>query len=287
MVVSKPGVSEICEKERTISVRMFRNIISARHSFEQDDYCTFKLSIFIDVKQGDLYNYPPVVSIFFENSSNSYNLILDLNNSTPQTLKYSVEGLGEIESGRAKALIEINSNSFSGTSNVCFYPNDCNMTIPYNFQFNPESHFLNHWRFHLPETFTPNCDGTNDYWKPQGVAILDDACTNFHPNTSIYYMKLLVFNRWGGMVYEKEAWADLQSGLGLDGTEIQWDGCFNGQFVGVEAYTYKLTVRSCPLLKPYPCSPPDNITNYGSDGVTVERHIYGDVTIVVGNSCNC
>ena len=64
----------------------------------------------------------------------------------------------------------------------------------------------------FPNAFTPNNDGTNDMFRPQvtGPAVLDE---------------LLVFNRWGQVVYE---------GSDPDG----WDGRFKGELAPPEVYAY-------------------------------------------------
>ena len=69
----------------------------------------------------------------------------------------------------------------------------------------------------FPNAFTPNGDGTNDMFRPQvtGPAVLDE---------------LLVFNRWGQVVYE---------GSNPDG----WDGRFKGELAPPEVYAYLGTFR--------------------------------------------
>jgi gliding motility-associated-like protein len=69
----------------------------------------------------------------------------------------------------------------------------------------------------FPNAFTPNGDGDNELFRPRitGVGVLDN---------------LLVFNRWGQLVYE---------GSDPDG----WDGKFNGEDVPPEVYVYLGTVR--------------------------------------------
>jgi gliding motility-associated-like protein len=56
----------------------------------------------------------------------------------------------------------------------------------------------------VPNAFTPNGDGLNDYLKPIGMGV-----------TEIRFFR--IFNRWGQLVYES---GDLKTG---------WDGTFKGQ----------------------------------------------------------
>ena len=65
-------------------------------------------------------------------------------------------------------------------------------------------------RLEMPNVFTPNGDGSNDFFMP---FILENV-VNF---------ELLIYNRWGGLVYE---------GASLEG----WDGKFNGEPVADGVY---------------------------------------------------
>ena len=55
--------------------------------------------------------------------------------------------------------------------------------------------------FYAPNAFTPNDDGDNDIWLPNGVGI----------NESTY--ELMIFNRWGELIFTTDIW-----GRGWDGT---------------------------------------------------------------------
>jgi gliding motility-associated-like protein len=69
--------------------------------------------------------------------------------------------------------------------------------------------------FYLPNAFSPNGDGINDVFRPIGNEIVD-----FH---------LMVFNRWGQLVFETR-----EPGNG-------WDGTSNGSYCEPGVYTYILT----------------------------------------------
>lgn len=71
---------------------------------------------------------------------------------------------------------------------------------------------------YVPNSFTPNGDGLNDYFFVQGEAIQT--------------FKMQVFNRWGDLVFESN---DVNSG---------WDGRFGGALVPQGAYVYKLSASS-------------------------------------------
>ena len=72
----------------------------------------------------------------------------------------------------------------------------------------------------IPNAFTPNGDGLNDTWT--FVGLVDYA-----------YLKVTVFNRWGGIVFRKE------------GEQVPpWDGSTNqGGMLETGTYYYFLEVR--------------------------------------------
>ena len=66
----------------------------------------------------------------------------------------------------------------------------------------------------LPNTFTPNGDGLNDYFKP----LVDGA----------NYINIKIFNRWGNLIFESED------------TKVGWDGTYRGSDSPSGVYAYKL-----------------------------------------------
>jgi gliding motility-associated-like protein len=69
----------------------------------------------------------------------------------------------------------------------------------------------------VPNAFTPNNDGTNDYFQAKGYGIKK--------------YKLMVFDRWGEKLFETE---DFLKG---------WDGSFKGQACKDDTYTWKISVQ--------------------------------------------
>ncbi len=70
----------------------------------------------------------------------------------------------------------------------------------------------------IPNVFTPNDDGLNDFFYP--------VCLN------ISKIKLLIFNRWGNQLYEGT------------GNSAKWDGKFNGQLCPTGVYYYLIEYES-------------------------------------------
>lgn len=72
----------------------------------------------------------------------------------------------------------------------------------------------------IPNIFTPNGDGSNDYFLPR--QLLSSAVTKFD---------MKIFNRWGELIFETDA----TNGRG-------WDGKVNGEFQPVGVYVYLINV---------------------------------------------
>lgn len=67
---------------------------------------------------------------------------------------------------------------------------------------------------HIPNVFTPNADGINDYWVIEGIEKFPNA-------------EVSVFNRWGQKLYSCK-----------EGCLEGWNGRFRGHFVPAGCYTY-------------------------------------------------
>ena len=72
--------------------------------------------------------------------------------------------------------------------------------------------------FFAPNSFTPDDDEYNQTWKPEITGI------------DIYDYELLIFNRWGEVIWENH---DPSQG---------WDGTYEGQNVQTGTYTWKAVV---------------------------------------------
>ena len=74
----------------------------------------------------------------------------------------------------------------------------------------------------IPNTFSPNGDGMNDIFYPRG--------------TGLFRIKTFrVFNRWGEVVYEKNAFMPNDASSG-------WDGKHNGQKLTPDVYVYTVEI---------------------------------------------
>ena len=71
---------------------------------------------------------------------------------------------------------------------------------------------------YLPNAFSPNDDGINDTWKPQGGPALET------------WLQLRVFDRWGGLI------AAVQNPNGQN-TVVEWDGQTENKPLPVGVYT--------------------------------------------------
>jgi len=78
-----------------------------------------------------------------------------------------------------------------------------------------------YFTFYAPNTFTPNGDGHNDTWSPNGIGIDPN---NYH---------LMMFDRWGNLMWETHTW--------LEG----WDGRANGgaNIAQIDTYVWKVDLK--------------------------------------------
>lgn len=74
------------------------------------------------------------------------------------------------------------------------------------------------YALYIPNTFTPDGDGNNDYFAPKGYGIEEQS--------------MLIFDRWGEVIFE---------GYQLDS---KWDGKVKNRSVGkTDVYTYKIETK--------------------------------------------
>jgi gliding motility-associated-like protein len=83
--------------------------------------------------------------------------------------------------------------------------------------------------FYIPNVFTPNGDGVNDYFFPQGVSV--DA-NNFD---------MYIFDRWGNLVFHTNKWlADINRSEGWNGS-LNNSGTYNDAVMDV--YVYRILAK--------------------------------------------
>ena len=83
--------------------------------------------------------------------------------------------------------------------------------------------------FYIPNAFTPDGDGINDFFFPQGI--------NVDPEN----FEMWIYNRWGNMIYHTDVWYDDEYKCeGWNGTEDNL-GTWNDAIIDV--YVYHINVR--------------------------------------------
>lgn len=80
--------------------------------------------------------------------------------------------------------------------------------------------FCDQSQIFLPNTFTPNGDGQNDYFYPQGQGVAK-------------IKTFIVYNRWGQKVYER-------TNMDANMREQGWDGTYQGDKLGSDTFVYTL-----------------------------------------------
>ncbi|HNP54171.1 MAG TPA: gliding motility-associated C-terminal domain-containing protein, partial [Ferruginibacter sp.] len=76
----------------------------------------------------------------------------------------------------------------------------------------------------IPNTFSPNDDGSNDVFYPRGTGLFT-------------IKKMRIFNRWGEMIYDR-------SNFNANDANAGWDGSFRGQKLNPDVYVYVIEI-SC------------------------------------------
>jgi gliding motility-associated-like protein len=80
----------------------------------------------------------------------------------------------------------------------------------------------NNGNLFIPNTFSPNGDGSNDRFYPRG--------------TGIHMIRALrIFNRWGELVFEK-------INFNANDATAGWDGTYKGQKLSADVYIYSCEV---------------------------------------------
>jgi gliding motility-associated-like protein len=82
--------------------------------------------------------------------------------------------------------------------------------------------FCNNGNIFIPNTFSPNNDGANDIFYPRGKGIST-------------IRNLLVFNRWGTVVYQR-------TNIAANDPTVGWDGTYNGKPLDPDVFVYHLQV---------------------------------------------
>ena len=75
--------------------------------------------------------------------------------------------------------------------------------------------------FYAPNAFTPNGDGFNEEWTPEGIGIDRDK------------FELWIFDRWGNLIWQTDVWGKA------------WDGTANGgsEIVQEDVYVWKVRLH--------------------------------------------
>ena len=115
--------------------------------------------------------------------------------------------------------------------------------------FEPEI-FSRPWALIIGNVLTPNGDGMDDTFKPKTITTrtaLNGECLGNSLISSITYMRLDIWNRWGtALLVSFEKTVDPSTATnGVLGSDIEWDGTYQGNIVQTGGYPYILTVQGC------------------------------------------
>jgi len=152
------------------------------------------------------------------------------------------------------------------------------------------SNFQEPWIVYKPNSFTPLCDVEEhmdfylanetyetDYTNNQTICdslAIGDFDNSSVSVSSIYYYRLQVYDRPGGLVFDEEVSIPTTSIAGIDISTVKWNGYINGQIGSSAVYAYKATIKSC-----YSGLDLDQICSFSSNFETGNE----ETTIIVGD----
>lgn len=194
-------------------------------------------------------SYKVDVELNFINPINASNLVVEMTNLVDNSIFY-LQLSGEsnrfnfdftvLRDGLSQIKIEVRFNS-----NNC-YTDNCTKSVTLDEVNAP---FRSQWKLTIPEVFSPNGDGNNDLFygifRSVNEHTTDCADLGLIPNSSVYYYKLEIYDRWGNLMFIESIDVTPYSTKGILGYEIVWDGKFGSQTVNPGIYTWKITVGSC------------------------------------------
>jgi len=153
--------------------------------------------------------------------------------------------------------------------------------------------FQEPWIVFKPNIFAPLCEVDQyktfylsnetyftDYTSNQTICdslVISDDDPNNISISSIYYYRLQIFDRVGGLVFDEEISIPTTAPQGLDISTVKWDGYINGLIGDSAVYGYLATIKSC-----YSGIDLDNICDLGAGLETGNEEtvlVVGDISL--------
>jgi len=189
-----------------------------------DGYCNTIATVIIDnipPPSADFYFTPKVATIF-------EGAVTFLDNSSGNNIRWLWD-FGEGSSGDSGKVVQHdyqNVGTYYVTLSVTDI-NNCTDTITHPIRVKDI------FTFYIPNAFSPNGDGINDFFFPQG--------TNIDPDNYEMY----IFDRWGNIMFHTNTW--------LGQTSEAWNGTkFNSGTVNdivIDVYVYRIKVKELEGIK--------------------------------------
>ncbi|MEL6628957.1 MAG: hypothetical protein AAFQ92_25800, partial [Bacteroidota bacterium] len=303
----KVTTPEGCIYNRVIKVR---NDAAYDMEYTVDtDYCqhrfTFTLNFQFDIdpslvslavrdENNNLVDVPTYLEEDSEGSTIKYQLLLDRDRREDFDLELDI------------------GVDYESASNICPIGLEGQCDRTFDLGEYPRSIFPKPWKMFIGNGIDPLRIGdgggveTDSIFHPHFASPVDGPCEDYTSNSSIYYLKMEVFDRWGAVLFSKDISVPTDAEEGIRGDEIYWDGyvrcglggnacpspcegeiCMENNQPIVHpsgVYTYVLTLLSCTKESGYcaddykPCN--ETYGNHCSDGLNQETIISGDVTLI-------
>jgi gliding motility-associated-like protein len=253
-VIGANGISpDVCTSSNTVQINIGSGIIPI---VSPNDIICLGQSTTIYAIGGNTYHWIPTIGVVKPNESATivkpgsttiYTVFVSNNNICPVTgtVEVDVKPLPIVNAGRDTTVNIDETITLIGIGNVPVgfisssnAPLTCNFcsSITVNPQENTcyvlmgrtEFNCVNYdevcvkvnkdWDIFIPNTFTPNGDGKNDYFVPYGYAISE--------------INLLIFDRWGHEIFKE------------DNTKNGWDGKQKGTICKQGVYIYQVEIKT-------------------------------------------
>ena len=246
-----------CSQSHTVSVKNFEERIVINCDHTNYDHCTIDLVCTATFPEPTSVNEVNITVIDANNNGNS--IILSPTNLSPNVIEFTAT----IDRDQAANLLLESYIEFvqfeNANTDFCVLKNTIGTF--------PKSNFSRPWKGAIPNAFSPhNEDGVNDLFYPilTSPSIKND-CSTFESPSSVYYLKLKVFDVWGNLVHEEEVELPRNAQVGLNGSEVAWDGKFRGQKMPSDVYVYVAELKWCTTDNSCPGgSSNNNVNNLGS-----------------------
>ena len=201
-----------------------------------ETYCEYELFATISTSTNGIVPTGFITSVEFTNLDSNETFAGTLVEANINYWKYKLEGfsvprnVGTEDDWKAEASIGEGLFTLAGN---CFFEDVIFGIEPNDLYFGPVN-------FIMPNVFTPNGDTINDLFGPITCIPIE---LQEERQLNAYYGKIRIWDRWGNLVFEKEAHGGPFEPFNPE--ELYWDGNYNGDPAASDVYIYDIELKNC------------------------------------------